>query len=89
MDDMFRAASSMADSLRFKPYDSDHNAWTSRFGMTMFEYYRKYPAKATRFARGMEGAARCKSGPVVLFHLSPKFLAKCSGPTGFGAGRRL
>ena len=58
MDDMFRAASSMSDSCRFKIYDGQNNAWTARFGVPMFEYYHQNPAKATRFARAMEGSAR-------------------------------
>jgi len=60
---MFRAASSMSDCLRQGTCDSETNAWTARFGMTMFEYYQANPIKASRFAKGMEGAARCKSLP--------------------------
>lgn len=57
---MFRAASSMSDSIRNGTVDSGNNAWKARFGVPMFEYYNQNPIKAARFAKAMEGAARCE-----------------------------
>lgn len=63
---MFRAASSMSDSLRNEVYDYENNAWKSRFGMPSWEYYRENPVKAARFARAMEGFIRCQSAFPIL-----------------------
>ncbi len=56
MDDMLKAASETSALLRSAPYTSDsvNSAFHERFGVSMYEYYEKNPAKGTRFCTGNE-----------------------------------
>ena len=59
MDEMFKAASSTADTIKASPQisDLDHSPFKTRLGASMFEYYEKNPKNAARFAKAMAGVA--------------------------------
>lgn len=59
MDEMFKAASSTADTIKASPKKSDleHSPFRTRLGASMFEYYEQNPERATRFAKAMAGVA--------------------------------
>ena len=59
MDEMFKAASSTADTIKASPQISDltHSPFKTRLGASMFEYYEKNPEHAARFAKAMAGVA--------------------------------
>ncbi|KAF2261333.1 O-methyltransferase [Lojkania enalia] len=55
MDEMFKAASSTADTIKASPQKSDlaHSPFKTRLGASMFEYYEQNPEHAARFAKAM------------------------------------
>lgn len=59
MDEMFKSASSTADTVKASPQLSDleHSPFKTRLGSSMFEYYDKNPDHAARFAKAMAGVA--------------------------------
>lgn len=59
MDEMFKAASSTADTIKASPQKSDleHSPFKTRLGASMFEYYEQNPEHAARFAKAMAGVA--------------------------------
>jgi trans-aconitate methyltransferase len=56
-DEMFEAASYMANSVEAAPYVSDigHSAFALRFGMSPYQYYAANPERGSRFAAAMAG----------------------------------
>jgi hypothetical protein len=59
MDEMFKAASSTADTIKASPQKSDlaHSPFKTCLGASMFEYYEQNPEHAARFAKAMAGVA--------------------------------
>ena len=59
MDEIFKAASSTADTIKASPQISDlaHSPFKTRLGASMFEYYEQNPKHAARFAKAMAGVA--------------------------------
>jgi hypothetical protein len=58
-DEMFRSASSTAETILASPQKSDlgHSPFNTRLGATMFDYYEHNPKHAARFAKAMAGVA--------------------------------
>jgi hypothetical protein len=58
-DEIFKAASSTADTMVASPQKSDleHSPFNTRLGATMFDYYEQNPKHAARFAKAMAGVA--------------------------------
>lgn len=79
----------MSDSLRNEVFDSENNAWKTRFGVPMYEYYKQNPVNAARFAKAMEGSARCQFTFPNFKSTTLTLHGNLSGPPGLGAGRRL
>ncbi|KAF9768566.1 hypothetical protein IL306_014135 [Fusarium sp. DS 682] len=61
-DEMLKAAVETGTSLKATPYESNktHCPFTTRHGVSIFEYYAKYPDKALRFAKAMVAYRRSK-----------------------------
>jgi hypothetical protein len=57
MDEMFRAASSMSDSIKRNPYSVElkDSPFATRHGDVAYAFYEKHPKQAARFARAMAG----------------------------------
>lgn len=62
-DEMFRAASSTADSIRISPFKitAEGCPFAIRHGEMTYKWYEKHPAQAARFARAMAGVTLRKS----------------------------
>ncbi|RYP70069.1 hypothetical protein DL771_005686 [Monosporascus sp. 5C6A] len=60
LDEMFKAATATADSIKQYPteLDSTHCAFNTRHGVPMFQYYAERPTYAARFAKAMTGVAK-------------------------------
>jgi hypothetical protein len=79
MDEMFKAASSTAETIKASPGISDlaHSPFKTRLGASMFEYYEQNPEHAARFAKAMAGVAggTSKSGiaplPLLTASITP------------------
>ena len=54
---MLKAATESSVALRANPYESDsvHCPFYTRHGVPIFDYYKKYPEHAGRFAKAMAG----------------------------------
>ncbi|OTA89001.1 hypothetical protein M434DRAFT_115210 [Hypoxylon sp. CO27-5] len=59
-DELLKAATSSADCIKASPYESDsaHCPFSTRHGMSMFEFYAKNPRYAARFAKAMAGITK-------------------------------
>ncbi|KAF9769904.1 hypothetical protein IL306_012607 [Fusarium sp. DS 682] len=62
-DEMLKAAVEAGTSLKATPYHADkaHCPFTTRHGVSIFEYYAKHPDKARRFAKAMVAYRRTPS----------------------------
>ncbi|KAF2686243.1 S-adenosyl-L-methionine-dependent methyltransferase [Lentithecium fluviatile CBS 122367] len=60
LDEMMKAASATADSLKASPYEADsvHCAFNKHHDIPIFDYYTKYPERGGRFAKAMAGATK-------------------------------
>lgn len=60
LDDMLKAASNTAETLKECPSEADsiHCPFNKYHGLPIFSWYAKHPAYAGRFARAMAGATR-------------------------------
>lgn len=60
LDELWKAATSSADCVKASPYESDstHSPFSTRHGATMFEFYKKNPRYAARFAKAMGGITK-------------------------------
>lgn len=61
-DEMLKAAVETGTSLKATPQESDktHCPFTSRHGVSIFEYYAEHTDKALRFAKAMAAYRRSK-----------------------------
>ncbi|KAJ4287147.1 hypothetical protein N0V90_012545 [Kalmusia sp. IMI 367209] len=73
MDEIFKAASSLTDTIKASPQVSDlaHSAYKTRLGASMFDYYEQHPEHAARFAKAMAGVAGVDRKPSALGDLFP------------------
>lgn len=64
-DEMFQAASSLADCIQKEPFKSDplQSAFALRHGTSPYQWYAAHPEKAARFATAMAGYCRSKLMP--------------------------
>ena len=55
MDDLIKAVSQTSTLIRNSPFTSDtkNSAFFTAYGVSMYEYYDRYPQKGTRFAQAM------------------------------------
>ncbi|ROV86719.1 hypothetical protein VMCG_10942 [Cytospora schulzeri] len=60
LDEMWKAATSMAAAIREAPHESDseHCGFMAGLGVPMFTYYAQNPKLAARFAKAMAGVTR-------------------------------
>ncbi|KAI1028639.1 hypothetical protein LB503_002644 [Fusarium chuoi] len=67
-DEMLKAAVETGTSLKATPHESDktHCPFTSRHGVSIFEYYAKHTDKALRFAKAMAAYRRMENSTVEL-----------------------
>lgn len=67
-DEMLKAAVETGTSLKATPQESDktHCPFTSRHGVSIFEYYAKHTDKALRFAKAMAAYRRMENSTVEL-----------------------
>lgn len=56
-DEMLKASAQSSDAIKADPYEADsvHCPFYERFGIPIFDYYRKHPEHAGRFAKAMAG----------------------------------
>ncbi|KAI1095503.1 S-adenosyl-L-methionine-dependent methyltransferase [Rostrohypoxylon terebratum] len=59
-DEMLKAIAETSDSLRKCPSEADstHCPFHTTHGLSLYQYYAKYPDKAARFAKAMAGVAK-------------------------------
>ncbi|KAI0898721.1 S-adenosyl-L-methionine-dependent methyltransferase [Annulohypoxylon nitens] len=59
-DEMLKAIAETSDSLRKHPSEADstHCPFSTTHGLSLYQYYAKYPDKAARFAKAMAGVSR-------------------------------
>ncbi|KAI4680859.1 hypothetical protein J4E81_010043 [Alternaria sp. BMP 2799] len=60
LDEFFRAASETSESIKESPTvtDGKRNAFVTRHGTVLFDYYKQDPKRAARFASAMAGVSR-------------------------------
>jgi hypothetical protein len=72
LDEFFRAASETSESIRQSPTvtNGKRNAFVTRHGLDLFEYYKQDPKRAARFASAMAGVSRRQLQPIQfrVFH---------------------
>jgi 2-polyprenyl-3-methyl-5-hydroxy-6-metoxy-1,4-benzoquinol methylase len=63
LDEFFKAASETSASIKESPTitDGQRNAFVTRHGTDLFQFYKQDPQRAARFASAMAGVSRCKS----------------------------
>jgi hypothetical protein len=61
MDDMYKAASSTAESIHKNPKEAttDITPFSERFGSSIYEFYKTDARRAARFGQAMEGSSLC------------------------------
>ncbi|KAH7381319.1 O-methyltransferase-like protein [Phaeosphaeria sp. MPI-PUGE-AT-0046c] len=60
LDEFFKAASETSESIRLHPSESNgqKNAFVTRHGTDLFQFYKQDPKRAARFASAMAGVSR-------------------------------
>ncbi|KAI2477579.1 Sterigmatocystin 8-O-methyltransferase [Pyrenophora tritici-repentis] len=60
LDEFFKAAAETSDSIRESPTvaDGQRNAFVTRHGKSLFEFYKQDPTRSVRFASAMAGVSR-------------------------------
>lgn len=63
LDELFKASADCDISLKADPHNAHHdiNPFATRHGCGPFEFYKKYPEKATRFSNAMAGLRKMNS----------------------------
>lgn len=63
---MLKACAQSSDAIRADPFkaDSVHCPFYARFDIPIFDYYRKHPEHAGRFAKAMAGWRKSESSRV-------------------------
>lgn len=54
---MLKACAISSDAIKTVPFEADsvHCPFYTRFGVPIFDYYKKYPEHSGRFAKAMAG----------------------------------
>ena len=60
LDEFFKAAAETSESIRESPTvgNGQKNAFVTRHGKSLFDFYKQYPKRSARFASAMAGVSR-------------------------------
>jgi hypothetical protein len=61
-DEMLKACAESSDAIKATPFEADsvHCPFYARFGIPIFDYYKKHPEHSGRFAKAMAGWRKSK-----------------------------
>jgi len=67
---MLKASAQSSDALKANPFEADsvHCPFYTRFGIPIFDYYKKHPEQSGRFAKAMAGWRKSEYLSLLYLH---------------------
>ena len=67
---MLKASAESSVAIKANPFEADsvHCPFYTRFGIPIFDYYKKHPEHSGRFAKAMAGWRKSKCLNLLCFH---------------------